>query len=134
MFRVVFLLPKNKPPFIGVVAEGILNADLILEHSKKQYRIILEYYKPTLNLRLICQEIVTVRFYNDLQHDPEKFRSWMYMIRFAPYVNFGHVTFDSNGKLKLQTTSPGSKNFKLKIDKVELIENNTKAQDLFLRM
>ena len=122
MFRVVFLLPKNKPPFIGVMAEGNLNADLVLEHSKKKFRIILEHYKPTLNLRLICEEMVTVRFYNDLQHDPEKFRSWMYMIQYSPSVNFGHVTIDNNGKLKLQTTSPGSKNFKLKIDKVELFE------------
>lgn len=122
MYNVVFLLPNNKPPFIGVMAEGVLNADLILEHSNKGFRIILEYYKPTLNLRLICQEIVTVRFYNDLIHDPEKLRSWLYMIQYSPTINFGHVTTDSNGKLKLQNTSPGSKKFVLKIDKVELME------------
>jgi hypothetical protein len=124
--QLVLKLPANKAPFIGVILHGqeqsgLLNADLILKHQNKKYRIIIEHIHHVLNLRLICEEIVSVRFYDHLEFDPEQLKSWLYVIKRANYVNFSQLKL-VNEKLSVLRTSPQNKLFVLKIYKVEYLK------------
>lgn len=124
--ELVLLLPKGKPPFIGVLfyfpeQAAVTNADLVIEHKKKEYWIVLETFKKHLNLRLICNDLVSVRFYNHLKYDPDKLKSWLYVVAAnkSTLVNFSQLVI-ANEKLTVVKTSPKNVSFVLKIKKCEV--------------
>ncbi len=128
--ELILLLPVGKPPFIGVLfyrAEeaATANADLAIQHKRRNYWIVLETYKKHLNLRLICDEIVTVRFYNHLKYDPEQLKSWLYIVSAnkSAQVNFSQLVV-MNEKLSVVKTSPKNVSFVLKVKKCEVLKQS----------
>jgi hypothetical protein len=68
-FDLIVKLPKGKPPFIGILFSteteaNTLNQELVNDFKYRPYRIILEPLRDFINLRLVCEEIVVVKFYN----------------------------------------------------------------------
>jgi hypothetical protein len=126
LYDLVLLLPPDEPPLIGVSMSRhdaeTLNNDLILEHANRNYKIVLEPHKDKLNVRLICEEIVSVRFYDQCKCSAEKLKSWLYVLQYKKHcvVNFAQLFFD-NGKLEVAMTAKLSKRFVLKISKIEVI-------------
>lgn len=124
--ELILLLPNGKPPFIGVLfyfpeQAAVTNADLAIDHKKKEFWIVLETYKKHLNLRLICNDLVSVRFYNHLKYDPEKLKSWLYVVSAnkSTLVNFSQLIV-MNEKLSVVKTSPKNISFVLKVKKCEV--------------
>lgn len=125
-YELVLKLPKDKPPFIGLLFSSAtdaekLNEDLVLEHKNKSYKILLEPLKGVISLRLICEEIVTVRFYNNIKCNPEKLSSWLYLTKNVKRFNFSHVARDYKIYDKLVVAKPKYKLFVLSIESVKLI-------------
>ena len=101
--ELVLKLPKGKPPFIGILFQSAteaekLNSDLVVDHRYLNYKIIFEIIADHLNIRLICEELVTVRFYNHVVYDPEKLKSWLYVLKTGKTtsVNFSHLILKDN--------------------------------------
>lgn len=136
--QLVLMLPENKPPFIGVLVNdndhrgNTLNKDLVLHHKNKLFKIHLEYYNGVLNLMLICEALVTVRFYNKLSHDPIKLRSWLYMVKVkqTPVVNFGHVN-NIHNKWSIEKVEQTNINWVLKINRLEMIKPDEEPELLY---
>ena len=123
--ELVLKLPKGKPPFVGVLFEleyhgADMNVDLYRTHGNRPYKLILEPNKKQINLRLICEEIVTVRFYNSLKYNNERLNDWVYLTKNAKAFTFGHVVFkeDKHHPVRIH---PGGKPFVLKVESFELI-------------
>ena len=89
-------LPKDRPPFMGVLIPGDnygwskLNQDLILEHKNASYKIMLEFTGNKLDLRLISNDQQIARIYKDIQYDPVKLTSWVHHTKNAKEFNFCH--------------------------------------------
>lgn len=122
--KLVLKVPKGKLPFIGIeFGEHVAadtNKDLIQNHSEKEYKIVLEHSHKRLQLRLICEELVTVRFYERLEFDPSKLRDWLYITQKATKFNFGHIFVKGNTDY-IARTYPGRKPFVLKVVSVEFV-------------
>ncbi len=131
-------VPKGKAPFIGVESgehvAGDTNKDLVLDHSEKEYKIVLEHTRTRLHLRLICEELVTVRFYESLQFDPGKLKDWLYITRKSTQFNFGHIYVKGNTDF-IARVYPEKKTFVLKVINVEFVtdENGYKENPFILK-
>lgn len=128
--ELVLKIPQGKPPFVGILfavthEAAALNADLVINHRHKNYKLIFEVVGTHLNLRLICEDLVTVRFYNHIKFSPEKLKSWLYIIysKKVTVINFGHITTVKD-KHELVKTTPQSKNFVLKVIHCQLLSDN----------
>jgi hypothetical protein len=123
--ELVLMLPENKPPFIGIcfgrLGDELINQDLIFDHRKRTYSIIIEAFERHMNLRLVCKEIVTVRFYNHVAYDPAQLKSWLYVIAADQnkYCMFAHLV-GSKGNMRIATTTPGSLKFALRVKSCSL--------------
>lgn len=118
-------LPKGKPPFIGILfteesTGGHLHANLVEKYSGNEFHIIMEHTKNALNLRLICNEIVMVYFYNHLRFDPDRLKSWLYLTKNAKEFNFGHI-YTQFDKHILIMSRPGRKKFVVRATRCKLI-------------
>ncbi len=124
--KLVLKVPKGKAPFIGVEYGEFMaadtNKDLVLDHSEKDYKIVLEHSHRRLQLRLICEELVTVRFYERLEFEPNKLRDWLYITRRATKFNFGHIYVKGNTD-HIARAYPGRKPFVLKVLSIEFVTN-----------
>lgn len=129
--KLIVKLPKDKPPFIGVVLKitdsDMLNQDLILEHKYADYRIELEFILGHVNLKLISNSIPTVRIYSRLSYDKDKLKAWFYITKGVKQFNYGHVR-DFNGKDEIIKIR--SKNFVLKMDSYKVFSENTDEFDI----
>lgn len=126
MKRIELMLPKGKPPLFGIVYEdnttgGFTNTDLVDLHRDKEFKIVVEVAEKDINIRLICEAIVNVRFYNHMRFDPEQLRSWIYVVEVtkAPLINFCHLVYD--GKNFKLAQSHKNKNFVLKVVNFQLL-------------
>jgi len=124
--ELVFKLPRGKPPFIGVLFPTEYSAchenqDLPERKPSVVCRILLEPIKTQMHLRLVCEELVTIRFYNYLHYDHEKLKNWLYLTKDRKEFTFGHIVRerDTDKPVKLYSTN---KYFVLKIEKVEVIQ------------
>lgn len=123
--ELVLKLPKGKPPFVGVLFEqeyqgADLNLDLYKAHGHRPYKLVLEPIKLRIHLRLICEDIVTVRFYNGLKYDLQRLNDWMYLTKKAKLFTFGHVVFRDDKHYPVRI-HPGNKPFALKVESLELL-------------
>lgn len=120
--KLIFKLPANKCPFIGILFSNEelfkgekLHAEIVEKYGHCTYTITLEQTTSNLNLRLICQETVSVYFYDHLDFDYEKLKSWLYLTKNHKEFTFGHVcsTLD---KHIIITSQPGRKKFFVKVN------------------
>ncbi len=123
--ELVLKLPKGKPPFVGVLFEqeyhgADMNVDLYKTHGNRAYKLVLEPIKTKINLRLICEEIVTVRFYNGLKYNHERLNDWIYLTKNTSAYTFGHVVFREDKHFSVRV-HPGGKPFVLKVESFELL-------------
>lgn len=125
--ELVLKIPRDKPPFIGILFPQYLthdakkeNTDLIYPHNTSPCRIILEPLKEELNIRLICEEKVTVRFYSHIKYNPTKLKDWLYLTQKATKFNFAHLDIEYDRHIVLKEL--GSKrNIIFHIESVRLI-------------
>ena len=117
--ELIFKLPKGKPPFIGILFENIfqastLNQDFVNELQGSIFTIHMEPIAK-MNLRLICENPISIRHYSNLKYDKEKLHAWQK--RVSGQVNFGHLmkVYDTDTIVKTMTKQ---KNFVLKIERV----------------
>lgn len=125
--KLVVKLPKDKPPFLGLVfpssyAANQTNEDLILDHKEEVYRMIFEFNGTVLNLKLICDEKVIIRTYRNVDYEKEKLKNWVLITRKANSFNFGHIYMQSNKEVVVKNYK-NRKLFVLRFDKYE-IQNN----------
>lgn len=125
--ELILKLPEGKPPFIGVLFDKaeeaeLMNQDLVLQHKGRRFRIVLETLKQFVNLRLVCEEMVNVRFYNHLKYRPDELRSWLYIISAnkASYVNFSQLCRQKE-KLVVARTAQKNQQFVLKVQRCEVL-------------
>jgi hypothetical protein len=125
--KLIVKLPKEKPPFIGVLLSETdnrayperLNEDLINEHKYAGYRLVLEFSNQRLNLSLISDGSGIVRYYKEVDYEGDRLTSWVYMTRHTGHFNFGHVRLEQ-GKEKIVKTWGKKINFVLPLQKYEI--------------
>jgi hypothetical protein len=123
--ELVVKLPKGKLPFIGIKFAEMheaneLNKDLMNNYSTCIFKVILEPHKNEMNLRLICEEKLLVRFYNGLKYDPEKLKAWIYLTKTAKSFNFSHI-YQLGDKEKVAMAIMSRKLFVLKLEGYEIL-------------
>jgi hypothetical protein len=124
--RLVFKLPKNKLPFIGVTFESeyvarTLNRHLVNEHKNANYEIRLE---PTMDdkllLTLICHTIGFTYSYEPAYFNRNDFSLFLHHTHPKSSVNFSHVIY-KGGKECVPYTLDGGQLFVLGIASFRLI-------------
>lgn len=105
--KLIVKLPRGKLPFIGIIVPeldfGQLNQDLVLQFKHADYKIVFEFRRNKLSMRLISEENLIVRFYNDLVFDEDKQRSWFYRTKNARAFNFSHVEIKDDKEMVVRT-------------------------------
>lgn len=124
LLELIFKLPKDKPPFIGVVFEKEFTAERfnqkwINSYRNDDYKIVFESYNEGLNLRL-TSSIGCNTVYENLKFDKDKLRRFLYLTKSTKRFNFGHVTI-KNDKHIVARTSVNGCYCVLKITKVILL-------------
>ncbi|MBC7694972.1 MAG: hypothetical protein H7141_05930 [Burkholderiales bacterium] len=122
--KLVVKLPKDKPPFIGIVfdhesdAEKV-NQNLITDHKYADYRIVFEFISDWVNVKLISNSIPAVKFYNKLSYDKEKLIAWFYITKNMKGFNFSQLYVYGNKECVAKTIAK-QKLFVLKVDSYEV--------------
>jgi len=109
--KLVLKLPKEKPPFIGILLAETdnrsyperLNEDLINEHKYAGYRLVLEFENKRLNLGLLADDSGIARYYKGLEFEGHELAGWIYMTRQAKQFNFGHVRLERGRETIVKT-------------------------------
>ena len=131
--KLVVKLPKGKLPFIGILLpknnldSQKFNQDLILDYKYASYRIVFEFIRSHVNIKLISDESLIVRFYNKLEYNPEKLRAWFYLTNNAKEFNFSQIVLE-NGKEVVQRTYERKVLFVLKVNKYEIATGNSLSE------
>ncbi len=125
--KLVVKLPKDKPPFLGLVfpssyAANQTNEDLILDHKEDVYRMIFEFIGTVLNLKLICDEKVIIRTYRNVEYEKEKLKNWVQITRKVNAFNFGHIYMQNNKEVVVKNYK-NRKLFVLRFNKYEIHNN-----------
>lgn len=123
--ELVFKLPKGKIPFIGVIFQNLyesatLNQDLVNSFKNSNYKIVMEQIKSEINLRLICEEHLLVRFYNGLKYDKMKLDAWLYLTQKSQQFNFSHLVKEGDKEIVVKTLK-NQKLFVLKVENCHII-------------
>lgn len=124
--ELVVKLPKDKPPFIGIVFENRyeasrLNQDLVNQHKDKLFTIVLEPI-ARINLRLICSEINFFYQYMSLKCDAEKLKRWMQNINHDTKINFSHLIREKDKDIVIETMTD-RKLFVLKVESIRILDD-----------
>ena len=123
--KLIVKLPKDKLPFIGIqfpysYEAGKTNQDLVTNHKHIQYKMILEFVKDKVNVKLVSQEHMIARCYNSLEYEKEKLKKWFYLTKGAKVFNFSH-TIVEGGKELVAKTILQPQHFILKLNQCEII-------------
>lgn len=97
--KLILKLPNGKPPFIGIEFEKQWqgekeNKDLLLEHTNIVYSLLVEPAQSGINIRLICDSPLVIRFYHQVQYNIESFKRWHFHAQNYHSINFGHTYKD----------------------------------------
>jgi hypothetical protein len=138
--ELMLLIPEGKPPFIAIAfaqpgEAGLLNSDIITSPLlKRPCKLVIEIYlKDQINLSLICEDLVTARFYPHIKCNTEKLNSWLFITRNCKKFKFAHLS-TSNGQFKIPNAGKSTKKFALDVNSIELLgekeikENNVKTK------
>lgn len=116
----VLKLPPGKPPFIGIRFEESVGSELnedLINSKYAGFRLELERVHDRLDIRLISEALVTVRFYTFILYDKDKLKSFLYLTKDAKLYNFGHVKRIEDKDEIIKTKKTG-KNWYLPIDSI----------------
>lgn len=120
-------LPPNKPPFIGMLYSDSwslneINQELVIKHKNAGYRIVFEFINGILNIRLISEAALVVKFYNNVSYDKEKLKAWIYLTKDKTSFNFSHI-YIKDGKETVVRTKEKGMLFVLPVQSYEVIGN-----------
>ncbi len=123
--KLIVKLPKDKLPFIGIqfpysYEAGKTNQDLVTNYKHIQYKIVLEFVKDKVNIKLVSQENMITRSYNGLEYEKDKLKNWLYLTKNAKAFNFSH-TIKEGGKELVAKTILQPQNFILKLNQCQII-------------
>lgn len=126
--KLVVKLPKDKPPFIGIVFDRSAeaektNQELVHDHKYADYRIVFEFIRDWVNVKLISNSIPAVKFYTKLTYDKDKVIAWFYITKNMKGFNFSHV-YIHNNKECVAKTDAKQKLFVLKVRAMKCIPEN----------
>lgn len=129
------LIPEGKPPFIAIAfsqsgeAER-LNCDIVKSPLlKRPCKIVIEIYlKDQINLTLICEDLVTARFYAHVKCNMDQLKSWLFITRNSKGFKFAHVS-KHGGNLKIPNADKSSKKFSLDVSSIELLGSSDKKEN-----
>jgi hypothetical protein len=124
--ELVLKLPSGKPPFIGILFDfneelGAynINKDLLLNPFKATFAIAFDPYGKETDLRMLCSNPLSIRFYRNLKYNPTALEGFLRSTRFIKQFNFSHL-IRCDGKETVVRASPENKLFVIKIDDVKL--------------
>ena len=122
--KLIVKLPPNKLPFIGIVFEHSgdaekINQELITDYKYADYRIVFEFIRDWVNVKLISNSIPAVKFYNKLSYDKSKLIAWFYITKNMKGFNFSHLYIYQN-KECVAKIPVKQKLFVLKVDSYEV--------------
>ena len=124
--QLVFKLPKNKLPFLGIVFDNMgeamrLNQELVESRKEADYKIKLEPVKDnTVNLLLFCYAPFIRCEYKNLDCDLQKMQQWLSQTRHCNAFNFSHLIKDLDREMVVHTIKQ-RKLWLLKLSGVELM-------------
>ncbi len=92
--ELVLKLPKDKPPFMGILFDNsykaaTLNQNFVNDLQNRQFNMVIT--PAGLTLRLICENPYSSYDYTELTCDMEKFKHWLVQPRPLGYFNFSHI-------------------------------------------
>ncbi len=127
----VVKLPKGKPPFIGILFDDKFkaedsNSDLINNHKDKTFRIIFEFIRDHVNVRLVCDDALIIISYTHQLYDMEKLKNWFYLTRDCKHYNFSQI-YEEGGSWKVAKTFKTHKLFVLKVEKYQVFTSEYKS-------
>lgn len=123
--ELIFKLPENKHPFIGIRFENVKDACTInrdfVEMAKDTRFNASVIPGSTAILNLICENPYSLRVYRDLKFDHHHLKVFQNRAWNSKAFNFGHVLkkFDHD---ELVQTLPGLKNFVIKLNDFKIID------------
>ncbi len=119
-------VPADKPPFMGILFDvnehheaATINRDLLTPLRNAQFAIEFEPHSKTLDLRLLCTNPISIRFYRNVKYEPEKLEKFMRDTRFTKQFNFSHLVL-KGGKETVIRSNPENTLFVLKIDNIRI--------------
>jgi len=123
--KLIVKLPKDKLPFIGVqfpysYEAGKTNQDLVINFKHINYKMLFEFIKNTVNVKLVSDENMILRSYNGLDYDKDKLKTWFYLTKDAKAFNFSHIVKEG-GKEMVVKTIQQPQYFILKLNKYEIL-------------
>ncbi|MEO6302655.1 MAG: hypothetical protein ABIP51_05745 [Bacteroidia bacterium] len=125
--KLIVKLPKDKLPFVGIqfpysYDAGKTNQDLVINFKHVSYKLVFEFVKNTVNVKLVSDENMIMRSYNGLEFDREKLKTWFYLTKDAKAFNFSHTVKESGKEMVVRTLQKPLL-FILKLNKCEIINN-----------
>jgi hypothetical protein len=135
--ELVFKLPPNKLPFIGIVFDSSfqassLNSDFVDLYKQSAYSISLENMgNSSIDLKLTCHEPHSAFTYKQLKYSKEKLLAFLPHAYKSESINFSHLVkrYDKETVVK---TGKIRNLFVLRISHIkllELLEDNFHADD-----
>jgi hypothetical protein len=121
------LIPEGKPPFIAIAftqsgdAE-LVNCDIVKSPLlKRPCKIVIEiYFKDRINLTLICEDLITARFYPHVKTNGDKLTSWLFITRNAKSFKFAHINIRGD-KIEIPYAKDSKKKFALDVKSIEVL-------------
>lgn len=119
-------IPKDKPPFIGVVFNRVKEAceryqELVNDHP--DFPFYLKFNQPNgdkVSFYIASEKLKGFWHYKDVKCDPVKLENFLYMTRTKTSFNFAHVLRDFDQDI-IVTTANGYRKFALKIEGLYLM-------------
>jgi len=124
--ELIFKLPKDKLPFLGIVFESMsqaakLNSELVDNRQEADYKIKLEPIRDnTINMVLYSFSPTIRKEYKEMRCDLNKMEQWLNLTKYNNAFNFSHLIKEFDREMVVKT-SPGFKLWVLKVSKVDLI-------------
>jgi len=93
--ELIFKLPKDKPPFLGILFDNVhiactLNQEL-LDQEGAEFNVMFDLLANNLSLRLIGNNPSSFYIYHDLKYDKDKFKQWLHYVKPDTRLNFSHL-------------------------------------------
>lgn len=121
-------IPKNKPPFIGVVYNHdaaiyaeVTGAEMLLIREPF-IELHLEVKEGLLSITLYMRGTQNQRWYT-CSFDPAALNEWLFAVRDARAINFGHVIRDRQGHHKIAKAVRTNRSFYLPVRRLLVIDS-----------
>lgn len=124
--ELIFKLPPNKHPFIGILFKSEyeasrLNQAQVQVNNLYYFNVILEPIGDKLNLTIKLDEWLFRYTYEGLEYDPNKLKQFLFNSMGCECYNFSHIVL-KNGEHKVVKTLSTQSYFILKIKELKLLQ------------